>query len=62
VSFARNFDTLDTDSDIALEVGEEKEYVVVGFYESRDLESGARTLVGQSTERIVHMGALSTLS
>lgn len=61
INFVRNFNTLD-DNDIALEVGEEREYSVVGFYEAKDFSSGGVTHVGQSNDMYVVAGAFSSLS
>ena len=62
IAFARNFDTLDTSNDIAFEVGEEREYSVVGFYEATDSATSSVTHVGQSNDMYIFAGALSSLS
>ena len=48
VAFVRNFDTLDKEYDISLKVGEEREYSLFGFYETRDLTDGTLAHRGQS--------------
>jgi len=48
VAFVRNFDTLDKEQDISLKVGEELEYSLFGFYETRDLAGGSVRHLGQS--------------
>jgi hypothetical protein len=44
----RNFDTMDAEQDITLKEGEEREYSLFGFYETRDLSSAQLTHRGQS--------------
>ena len=48
VAFVRNFATMDKEQDITLKEGEEREYALFGFYETRDLSSSGVTHRGQS--------------
>ena len=57
----RNFDTLDADGDIALEMGEENEFALVGFYHAADARTGQVSQAGQSQDLYILMGATTQM-
>jgi hypothetical protein len=62
VAFIRNFNTFDSEHDIAIEEGEEMEFSLLGFYEATDFTSGGVTHVGQSKDLTVLMSAISAMT
>ena len=58
VAFVRNFNTMDEESDIAIEKDEESLYALIGYYEAKDAKMGHITHIGQSSNDLyVLMGA-----
>ena len=57
MAFIRNFDTKDSENDIALEEGVEMEYNLVGFYRAHDSKTGVVSQIGQSSGQAILMGA-----
>jgi len=48
VAFVRNFDTFDHENDIPLQMGEELEYNLIGYYKAKDSKTGRISHIGQS--------------
>jgi len=62
VAFVRDLETKDSENDIRIERGEEREFALTGFYAAVDQVSGHITHVGQSNDQYVLMGAVNAMT